>query len=135
MGVPVVPVDDDEADVDDDADAEDDAPDDFDDEEPPHALMNAAVNNRQAAMAASLLQRMASLILGSPRFAASPGAAVGPESGRRPGQRGADVNTIVNDLVGGICTVQSQSICAALAVNRRPSATDFHLLRGVIRTG
>jgi hypothetical protein len=44
--------------------------DDVDDEEPPHALTNAAIENRQAAIAARLRKRMASLILGSPPRAA-----------------------------------------------------------------
>jgi hypothetical protein len=34
----------------------------------PHALTTAAITNRQAPSAASLLKRMAWLILGSPRF-------------------------------------------------------------------
>jgi hypothetical protein len=49
-------------------DAPADEDDDFDDE--PHALTSAAIENRQAATAASLRKRMASLILGSPPRAA-----------------------------------------------------------------
>jgi hypothetical protein len=64
--------------VEEDDDAADD-PDaeEVDDEEPPHALTNAAIKNRQAAIAAGLRKRMASLIPGSPpRAAYSAGAAL-----------------------------------------------------------
>jgi hypothetical protein len=66
FGVPV-DVEDEELDEPPDAPAAED--DDFDDE--PHALTNAAIENRQAATAASLRKRMASLILGSPPRAAN----------------------------------------------------------------
>jgi hypothetical protein len=77
-------------------DAPADEDDDFDDE--PHALRNAAIENRQAATAASLRKRMASLILGSPPRAANSPALPSADKAFT-GQRGADVNTIVNDLV------------------------------------
>jgi hypothetical protein len=94
FGVPV-DAEDDELDEPPDAPAAED--DDFDDE--PHALTNAAIENRQAATAASLRKRMASLILGSPPRAANSPALPSAEKGVHRGQRGADVNTIVNDLV------------------------------------
>src|SRR5690242_15720934 len=68
LGVPAAAVDDDVEDPDDVALAPD--ADEFDDDEPPHALTNAAIENRQAATAASLRKRMASLILASPPRAA-----------------------------------------------------------------
>jgi hypothetical protein len=93
FGVPVA-VEDEE--LEEPPEAPDDEDDDFDDE--PHALTNAAIENRQAAIAASLRKRMASLILGSPPRAADSPALPSAEC-VHPGQRGADVNTIVNDLV------------------------------------
>ncbi len=72
----------------------------------PHALTTAAIRNRQAAMAASLRKRMASLILGSPRLAQQLSRAPAGRNALGRGQRGADVNTIVNDLVVGVFTVQ-----------------------------
>jgi hypothetical protein len=65
----------------------------------PHALTTAAIRNRQAATAASLLQRMAWLILGSPRLVQLLPALSRGRTRRLLGQRAADVNTIVNDLV------------------------------------
>jgi hypothetical protein len=62
--------------------------DEFDDEEPPHALTNAAIENRQAAIAASLRKRMASLILASPPRAAFLPALPAANAVHR-GQRGA----------------------------------------------
>jgi hypothetical protein len=87
-------------DEDDDPEEPPDAPDDdeFDDEEPPHALTNAAIENRQAVIAASLRKRMPSLIPGSPPRAACSRRCLRPNVSTG-GQRGADVNTIVNDLV------------------------------------
>jgi hypothetical protein len=62
------PVGADDEELDEPPDVAADEDDDFDDD--PHALTNAAIENRQAATAASLRKRMASLILGSPPRAA-----------------------------------------------------------------
>src|SRR5690348_15866757 len=70
LGVPV-----DAVDEDDDSEQPPDAPDadEFDDEEPPHALTNAAIENRQTACPAILRNRIAPLILAfPPRAAYSP---------------------------------------------------------------
>jgi hypothetical protein len=90
--------------VDEDDDEEPDvalAADEVDEDEPPHALTNAAIENRQAAIAASLRERMASLILASPHRADDLPALPASKNAVHRGQRGADVNTIVNDLVVG----------------------------------
>jgi hypothetical protein len=76
-------------DDDDDEPAPDPDEDDVDDEEPPHALTNAAIENRQAAVAANLWERMASLILGSPPRAAYSPALPSVRSGdQRTARRG-----------------------------------------------
>jgi hypothetical protein len=67
--------------------------------EPPHAVTTAAIRTRQAAKAASLLQRMASLIPGLSSSCSLFAGAAMSQNGSSIGQRGADVNTIVNDLV------------------------------------
>ncbi|HET6864322.1 MAG TPA: hypothetical protein VFH80_00285 [Solirubrobacteraceae bacterium] len=68
FGVPAAVEDEEEEVPDEPPDAPD--ADEFDDDEPPHALTSAAIENRQAAIAASLRKRMASLILASPPRAA-----------------------------------------------------------------
>jgi len=76
---------------DDDVVPDDDEADDADvelDFELPHALTTAAIRNRQAAMAASLLKRMASLILGSPRSCRFSRATVGQNATSDGGSAG-----------------------------------------------
>ena len=69
--------------------------------EPPHALTAAAITNRQAAIAASLLRRMALRILGlsSARCSLHAGAPRDRCIFRSfCGRAAADVNSFVNDL-------------------------------------
>jgi anti-sigma factor RsiW len=95
FGVPdAVVADDDDVELDDAAEAEVEEL-DF---ELPHAVTTAAIRNRQAAMAASLRKRMASLILGSPRLAQQLSRRCRrAESSVSRGSARPDVNTIVND--------------------------------------